>query len=105
MPGSRSGPADPLSAAIYDELKSETSAASVLPAERRIIIDRYRQTGFKPLWTTPTGMSGRTRELLFLFKDAENEDSIRRLRRMFWAASMLPKPALSTCGHLAPLRY
>ena len=66
-------PADLYAAALFDELQSDNPAASVLAAERKVILDHYRDTAFKPLWTTPAGISERGREVLALFKGAPDE--------------------------------
>jgi murein L,D-transpeptidase YcbB/YkuD len=62
-----------LASAIYDELKSDRPTARVLPAERQVILEHYRNTGFQPLWVTPLGPSDRARNLLAKFKTAAEE--------------------------------
>ncbi len=63
-------PADTLAAAIFDELQAESPVASVLPAERKAILAHYTASDFRPLWTTPAGLTGRARDVLERLRDS-----------------------------------
>src|SRR3954452_18404054 len=66
-------PSDPLAAAIYEELLDQRSAIRVTPAQETAILALYKSNGFKPIWTTASGLSARGKEVLaFLSSSAED---------------------------------
>ena len=99
-------PADLYAAALFDELQSDNPAASVLAAERKVILDHYRDTAFKPLWTTPAGISERGREVLALFKGAPDEGLDTADTNCMSSAASTPRPTvLPMTRSSGPPRY
>lgn len=68
-------PADSLAAAILAELSNPQSPIRVAPGEKTIVLDFYRANGFKPLWTTPDGLTPRAQAIL-AFLAASEEDAM-----------------------------
>jgi murein L,D-transpeptidase YcbB/YkuD len=68
-------PEAPVAAAIYGELKSRKSPIRVSAAERKAIVDFYRQNGFRPVWVTQQGLGERGRSVLRFFQ-AAGEDGM-----------------------------
>ena len=66
-------PAEPLPAAIYQELLNKDTAIRVTPAEEAVIVDLYRNNGFKPLWTSPDGLDKRGQDVLGLLAKSVDE--------------------------------
>lgn len=67
---SEAAPEAPLAAAIYGELKSKKSPIRVTPAERKALVDFYRQNGFRSVWISQQGLGERGRSVLRLFQTA-----------------------------------
>jgi murein L,D-transpeptidase YcbB/YkuD len=68
-----SQPQEALPAAIYRELLSKDVAIRVTPEERTAILDVYRTSGFKPVWTTADGLDQRGRDVLALLATSADE--------------------------------
>ena len=66
-------PQEALPAAIYRELLSKDVAIRVTPEERTAILDVYRTSGFKPVWTTADGLDQRGRDVLALLAKTADE--------------------------------
>lgn len=63
-------PEAPLAAAIYGELKSKKSPLRVTAAERKALVDFYRQNGFRSVWVSQQGLGERGRSVLQFFQTA-----------------------------------
>jgi murein L,D-transpeptidase YcbB/YkuD len=67
---SEAAPGAPLAAAIYGELKSKKSPLRVTPAERKALVDFYRQNGFRSVWISQQGLGERGHSVLRFFQTA-----------------------------------
>lgn len=66
-------PQEALPKAIYQELLSKDAALRVTPDEKTAILDIYRGSGFKPLWTSADGLDQRGRDVLALLAKSSDE--------------------------------
>jgi len=66
-------PPEPLPAAIYRELLNKDTTLRVTPDEKAAILDVYRTSGFKPLWTSADGLDQRGRDVLAALAKSADE--------------------------------